>query len=101
MGDENLAKIVLIIDHVFFIGRGAVHRGQLRGPLRDARARQGRDQGRKVKETSSNNYPFMFFRLPNYTYLNGLDFLITISAGMNGILVFHLRPLKTSLSGHE
>ena len=44
---------------------------------------------------------FMFFRLPNYTYLNGLDFLITISAGMNGILVFHLRPLKTSLSGHE
>ena len=43
----------------------------------------------------------MFFRLPNYTYLNGLDFLITISTGMNGILVFHLRPLKTSLSGHE
>ena len=35
---------------------------------------------------------FMFFRFSNYTYLNGLDFLITISAGMNDILVFHSRP---------
>ena len=43
----------------------------------------------------------MFFRFPNYNYINGLDFLITISAGMNDILVFHSRPLKASLSGHE
>ena len=43
----------------------------------------------------------MFSQLPNYTYINGLDFLITISAGVNDILVFHSRPLKASLSGHE
>ena len=36
----------------------------------------------------------MLFRFPNYTYLTGVDFLITISASMNGILVSHLELLE-------
>ena len=41
---------------------------------------------------------FMFFRFPNYTYMTGPDFPLTISPGVNGILVFHSRPLTR---GHE
>ena len=38
----------------------------------------------------------MFSQLTNYTDINGLDFLITISAGVNDILVFHSRPVIES-----